>query len=161
SYSYNDPTYGYNYTYTYTYNGNPTYQYVPSGVQAYWGPSLTSNAVSTYSAANDPTSNQGQSYSSYLVNTAVFDKELAIQQISDGTSNTILAAEAYSTCYGNSSYRYAYWSGYYYDGYNYTYSYTYNWTGSYYKSIYGNNPTTYTYSYGYSYAPKFSPVAGK
>jgi prepilin-type N-terminal cleavage/methylation domain-containing protein len=159
SYTYNDPTYGYSYMYSITYSsGYPTYQYVPSGVQAYWGPSLTSNSVSIYQASNDPTWYQG--YSSYLLNSAVFDANLAIQKISDGSSNTVLVTEGYASCYGGTSYRYGYWPGYYYDGYSYSYSYTYNWTGSYYRSLYG--PTTsYSYSYGFTYTPKFSPVAGK
>jgi prepilin-type N-terminal cleavage/methylation domain-containing protein len=159
SYTYPDPTYGYTYTYSTSYsNGFPTTQYVRSGVQAYWGPSLISNTVSTYTAPNDPTWYQG--YSSYLLNSAVFDAKLAVQQISDGTSNTILVTEGYASCYGGSIYRYAYWPGYYYDGYSYSSSYSYHWTGSYYTS-HGYTDSTYSYSYGFTYTPKFSPVAGK
>jgi hypothetical protein len=97
----------------------------------------------------------------------VFDANLAIQQISDGSSNTVLVTEGYATCYGGNGggnggyfYRYAYWPGYYYDGYSYSSSYSYHWTGSYYTSN-GIKDSSYSYSYGFTYTPKFSPVAGK
>src|SRR5262249_33308846 len=118
-----------------------------------------------YVAPNDPSAYTGYGYCSYLLNTAVFDANLAVQQISDGTSNTVLVAEGYASCYGYTytsnpykyiySSRYSYWPGYYYD---YTYSSVshYDWTGTYYIAIYG--PTyDYTYSYSY-YTPKFSPT---
>jgi prepilin-type N-terminal cleavage/methylation domain-containing protein len=166
SYTYNDPTYGYTYNYSYGYSAYPTYQYVGSGVRAYWGPSLTSKGVSTFQASHDPSqTSKNSAISSYLLNSAVFDKQLAVQKITDGTSNTILVTEGYGYCYNYSSstsygYRYAYWPGYYYDDYSYTSSYTYNYTGSYYRSI-GYSTQSYSYGYTYSYNPKFSPVAGK
>jgi prepilin-type N-terminal cleavage/methylation domain-containing protein len=156
SYTYPDPTYGYQFNETITYNnGNATY--VPGGVKANWGLTLSSKSVSTYVAPHDPQTYQG--YSSYLLNAAVFDKRLAIQQISDGPSNTVLVTEGYGQCYGN-SYRIGFWSGYYYDSYGYTFSYSYHWTGSYYLKN-GYQDQSYSYGYSYSYTPKFSPVAGK
>jgi prepilin-type N-terminal cleavage/methylation domain-containing protein len=166
SYVYNDPTYGYEYTYSSTYS-SPTYNYVSSGIRAYWGPSLLGRKVSVYVASHDPssTSNDGY-YSNYLLNTGVFSKNLAIQHISDGTSNTVLAAEGYSYCYSYSSdytdytYRASYWPGYHYANYTYKSTYSYHWTGSYYTSN-GYQDQTYSYGYSYVYGPTFDPVAGK
>ena len=169
SYVYNDPTYGYRYDYTYTYGGY-TSTYVPSGVQAYWGGSVINYPVKLYLAPADPSvTSESYGYSGYLLNTAVFDKDLKIQTISDGSSNTVLVAEGYASCYSYGysqtnphdytySSRYSYWPGYYYD-YTYLASYKYTYTGSYYQSI-GYTTSSYTYSYSY-YTPKFSPVAGK
>ncbi len=168
SYTYPDPTYGYTYNYTYTYS-SVSYNYI-GGITAYYGPNVLSSTVKLYNAPADP-SLLGSSYSyysSYLLNSAVFDTPPAIQNIKDGTSNTVLVAEAYGYCYGsgssstggnsyNYSGRYAYWAGYYYD-YTYNYNIHYNYTGSYYVSI---GYTTYDYTYSYSYGPKFSPVSGK
>jgi hypothetical protein len=164
SYTYPDPTYGYSYTYTYNYSSYPTYQYVASGVTANWGATLINYPVKIYLSSNDPSvTSESYGYSSYLLNTAVFDKDMKIQTISDGSSNTVLVAEGYSSCSGTTAaggytYRYSYWPGYYYD-YSLTYNYTYTYTGSYYRSL-GYTTQSYTYSYNY-YTPKFSPVAGK
>jgi prepilin-type N-terminal cleavage/methylation domain-containing protein len=161
-YTYNDPTYGYTETYSYSYSSSPIATYVPGGVTAYWGPSLLGKPVNIYSAPHDPTAYAGY-YSSYLLNSAVLDKNLAIQQISDGSSSTVLVAEGYASCYGSSStafYRYSYWPGYYYDGYSFSESISIHYTGSYYTSM--NYPDyNYNYSYGFTYTPKFSPQAGK
>jgi prepilin-type N-terminal cleavage/methylation domain-containing protein len=164
--TYNHPTYGYSYNYTYTFGGY-TYTRVASGVTANWGFTLISYPVKTYTASHDPTfTNENYGYSSYLLNSSVFDKNLAVQNMTDGTSQTVLVAEGYASCYGyastannyTSSSRYSYWPGYYYD-YTYLYNITYNYTGSYYTSR-GLTSQTYTYSYNYG-APKFTPVAGK
>jgi len=166
SYTYPDPTYGYKFSYTYTYGGY-SYTYVPSGVRAYWGATLINSPVKIYMASHDPSiTSESYGYASYLLNTDVFDKDYKIQTIPDGTSNTILVAEGYASCYsyGSSgttytySSRYSYWPGYYYD-YTYLANYHYDYTGSYYKSL-GYGSYDYTYSYSY-YTPKFSPVAGK
>ncbi len=162
NYTYSNPTYGYTSTTTYTYTGaNPQGTQVPGGVTAYWGPTLTSYPLALYTAPNDPTANSSYGYSSYLLNNAVFSKHLAVQQIPDGTSNTVLVAEGYATCSGTSNYRYAYWPGYWYDPYSYVYSYHVHYTGSYYTS---HNQPDYNYTYSGSsggYNPMFSPVAGK
>jgi prepilin-type N-terminal cleavage/methylation domain-containing protein len=180
SYTYPDPTYGYTYSYSYNYGSYGTTTYVNPGVAAYWGPNLYSSPLKVYQGPNDPTlTSTSDGSCSYLLNTAVFDKELAIQQISDGSSNTVLVAEGYSSCYGYSNtssgytyaYRYSYWPGYaysynygtynyaYFYDYVYTSSYSYHWTGSYYLS-HGYTDSSYTYSASY-YTPRFSPVAGK
>jgi prepilin-type N-terminal cleavage/methylation domain-containing protein len=169
NYTYPDPTYGYSYVYTST---TQSYAYAPvadAGISAYWGSSLTGKPLKVFTASHDPSiTSTTTAYSSYLLNTEVFDKDLALQTITDGTSNTILVAEGYGYCYGysysgqgngsiKSGYRYGYWPGL---GYEYTSisHYDYSWTGTYYVNLYG--PTSsrdYSYSY---YTPKFSPVAG-
>jgi prepilin-type N-terminal cleavage/methylation domain-containing protein len=162
SYSSSDPTYGYNYNITYSYTAYPTYTSVPSGIRAYWNMAVYSQPVKAYTAPHDPSNTSVNYYSNYLVNSDVFGKNYKIQTIPDGTSGTVLAAEAYASCYGSTTggYRNAFWAGYYYEGYGYSYNYTYNYTGSYYRNL-GYTTTTYSYSYTYNYAPKFSPVAGK
>jgi prepilin-type N-terminal cleavage/methylation domain-containing protein len=164
SYTYSDPTYGYTYTYSYTSSGY-TYQYVPSGVQAYWGAAIAYQGVpgKAFSATNDPSAQSDPNYySSFLLNSAVFDLRPTFVQIKDGLSNTIFVAEGYSNCYGSSGsyYRSPLWAGYYYGSVGYSYSYSYHWTGSYYTSN-GYTDQTYSYGYSYSYAPKFDPIAGK
>jgi prepilin-type N-terminal cleavage/methylation domain-containing protein len=162
----NDPTYGYSYTITYNYTAYPTAVSVPSGVRAYWNMAVYSRPVPTYTASHDPSNTSIGYYSNYLVNTEVFSKDLKIQTIPDGTSNTIMAAEGYASCYssasGTTSYnsRSPFWAGYYYEGYGYSYNLVYNYTGSYYTSR-GMTTQTQSISQNISYTPKFSPVAGK
>jgi prepilin-type N-terminal cleavage/methylation domain-containing protein len=166
SYEYNDPTYGYKYTYSYTYSSYPTYVSAPGGARAYWGPTLTGKTVKTFVAPNDPSVYSEGGAVSYLLNDEVFSKQLAIQQISDGSSNTVLAAEGYQSCStytqtGNdytSASRYSYWCGYYYD-YSYSSNYSYTFTGSYYLSQ-GLTSQSSTYSSSY-YTPKFLAIGGK
>jgi prepilin-type N-terminal cleavage/methylation domain-containing protein len=163
NYTYPDATYGYVFNESISYSSLPTYTPIPGGVKAYWGPSLLGKSVPIYSAPHDPSAYTPGYYSSYLLSSALLDKNLAIQQISDGSSNTVMVAEGYSNCYGSggtSFYRYGYWPGYYYDGYSYSLSYSYHWTGSYYTGN-GYKDQSYSYSYGFTYTPKFSPVAGK
>jgi len=150
----------YSYTYTYSY---PTYVYLGfPGPKAYWA-NRTSEPVKTFLAPNDISLySDTYTYVCYLMNTAVFDKRLAIQHITDGTSQTVLMAEGYQSCYG---YNYG-WSG---NTYNYNYSSRY----SLYNQIYNytftesiiykyNNGYTYDYNISYNYyTPQFSPVAGK
>lgn len=164
NYTYSDPTYGYKYTYTQTVDNGTTYTYVSSGVTAY-NASALNETVKVFQASADPTlysySGSGSPYVSYLVNREVLDKDLRIHTITDGSSNTVLATEGYSNCYG-SSYRY----GMYNQtarGYSYSYSYTYNWTGSYYLANpqWYPNPQTYSYSYSYNYSPSFALVSGQ
>jgi prepilin-type N-terminal cleavage/methylation domain-containing protein len=164
TYDYTKPPYNYGYIYqfSYSYSAYPTYQYLGyPGVTAYWGSWLYSTPLKVFQATNDPTSYSTYGYSSFLMNSAVFDNNLSLQRISDGLSNTVFVAEGYATCYGyytggsTYAYRVAYWSGYFYPGYTYTYSYS---------ITYPNNPSSnYSYNYGYSYtySPSFSPVAGQ
>jgi prepilin-type N-terminal cleavage/methylation domain-containing protein len=154
--TYNGGSWGYTYTYSYS---NPTYTYVPSGIRAYWGTAVISRPVKTYSAPNDPSIYSDYGYSSYMLNDEVFKLQLAVHQLTDGTTNTVLLAEGWANC---SSYSYTdtkyestgrsnYWPGYYYD-YEYTYYYKY-WDSS-----------GYTYEDTYAYllgAPKFGRIPGK
>ena len=158
SYSSTDPTYGYSYTSTTTTSAGATYNST-SAFQAYMGSAVYyKGAPSVFVATNDPTQSGSIAYySSYSLNQQTLSKDLTIQTISDGASNTVLAAEAYGYCYNGTS-RYGYWSGYLYDAYSYSYNQTYKWTGSYYLSIYPSGSTTYSGSYGYSYSPTFSRV---
>ena len=154
----------YSYNYSYTYSAYPTYKSLSPAVKAYWGVWLYSTPLKLFTAQADPSNSGTYGYCSYLLNKAVFDKDLSIQTVSDGSSNTVFAAEGYATCYSYNaspySYRYAYWPGYYYPSYEYSYSYTYTYTGSYYKNN-GTKDQTYSYGYSYNYSPTFSPVAGK
>jgi hypothetical protein len=89
------------------------------------------------------------------VNAELFDQNLSVGQISDGTSNTVMTAEGWGYCYNyNGASRFSYMS-YYYPSYSYSYNITYTYTGSYYKSL-GYTTQTYAYSYGYTYMPKFN-----
>jgi len=164
SYSYNYPQYGYSYTFSYTYSSYPTYVYLGSpGVTAYWSSILTS-PVSIFQAPGDPSQYTGATSVSYLLNTAVFDKRMSIQQISDGTSNTILMAEGYAVCssytYSNSGGGYNYNDTYRYGEYNGYYNYTFTESESL-TYTNGNPPFNYNFSELYSNIPSFSPVAGK
>jgi hypothetical protein len=113
-------------------------------------------APSIYVALHDPSNTSTPAYySSYQLNNTALANPISIQQISDGSSNTVLAAEGYGYCY-NGTYRIGYWSGYYYGEYSYSYNITYKWTGSYYLKLYPSGSTVYNYSYSYSYGPTFS-----
>lgn len=156
TYDYTKAPYNYGYIYksTTVYTDYPSYTSLP-GVQAYWGQAINS-PVSIYQSPLDPSLySTNQPYSSYLLSTAVFDSAgLKIQNMSDGSSNTIMVAEGYANCYG-SSYRYNYFIGQSYPGYSYSSSYSYT---------YPNSPASNfssSYAYGYTYVPRFSPVAGK
>jgi type II secretory pathway pseudopilin PulG len=155
NYTYNDPTYGYTYNYTSTSN-SPTYVST-SPYQAYMGAALYyKGAPAVYIAPLDPSNTSTPAYySSYILNAQTLSKDLRVDQIGDGSSNTVLVAEGNGYCYSG-TYRIGYWSGYYYESYGSSYSYTYTWTGSYYKSIYPSGTTTYSYSYLYNYGPSFS-----
>jgi len=153
--NYNDPTYGYQYTYSQTIGGNATYTSTPA-YQANMGAIITfEGAPSVFVSPSDPSArSSNSSYASYALNKQALDKNLAVAQYSDGTSNTIIVAEASGYCYSGTQ-RYGYWAGYYYDSYSYSYSYSYKWTGSYWRSI-GYQDQSYSYSGGYNYGPTFS-----
>jgi prepilin-type N-terminal cleavage/methylation domain-containing protein len=175
-YTYNVGTqYEYTYSSTTAYSAYPTYRNRDANnkllsIRAYWGPTLSNVSLSIFRSSADPSNTStSTAYSSYLMNSAVFDKELALQQISDGTSNTVLVAEGYASCSSSvrsgdknqntrSTSRYSYWPGYWYN-YSYTSSTIYNWKGSYYVNLYGPTMES-TYSANY-YTPKFDPIFGK
>jgi prepilin-type N-terminal cleavage/methylation domain-containing protein len=70
--------------------------------------------VKIYIAPNDPTAYDTYSYTSYVANAEVFNGIRKLQNISDGTSSTMLFAEAYANCYGGYGtpyyYRYGWWN---------------------------------------------------
>lgn len=157
SYTYNDPTYGYTYTYSYTYGSGNSYTST-SPYQCYEGGAVYSRGAPPVLVAPLDQSNTSTPayYASYVLNQTTLGKDISVQNISDGTSNTVLVAEGFGACSTSSgTSRYGYWSGYYYDAYSYSSSYSYHWTGSYYTSN-GYQDQTYSYSYGYSYSPTFS-----
>jgi prepilin-type N-terminal cleavage/methylation domain-containing protein len=161
SYTYNDPTYGYTFTYSSIQNYPAWTSIYPSSFQVYLGAQIYYNpgAPAVFVAPLDPTNTSTPAYtSSYMLNQQLMSKDLAVQNISDGTSNTVIAAEGFGSCYNSTPYRYAIWSGYYYENFGYSYNYTYNWTGSYWKSI-GQTTTSYSYGYSYEYAPIFTGSA--
>ena len=156
NYSYSSPTFSYTYSYSY-----PTQVYVgKQGVIAYWGP-LATTPVKIFTAPSDPSLySQASTYATYLLNDAVFSKNLTIQSITDGSSNTMLIDEGYASCYSysykstGSGYTYNYTSRYgmWNQGYDYSYlfSETINYPGY-----------TYQITESFSYIPKFNLVAGK
>ena len=164
NYSYSYTYSSYKYSYTYNYSAYPTYTYIPGGVTAYWGNRATT-PVKMYQAPHDPSiTSSTTGFVSYLMNSAVLDKNLSVQKIQDGSSNTILLAEGYASCYGyansgstgSGNYNYNYSSRYSYFNQIYDYSYTrvtkYEW----------KDGRVWEYNYNYSYyTPKFDLVEGK
>jgi prepilin-type N-terminal cleavage/methylation domain-containing protein len=159
--------YGYKYNTTTIYSTYPQYTNLGAGgVKAYWASSL-STPVPMFMAPNDPSFTAGPSsyYVSFLMNAEVFDVDgIKIQTIKDGTSNTILMAEGYASCYGSSTtgtttsgtydYNYSSRTSYYNQVYNYVYTQTsvYNYTDG--------RIQNYSYTYSY-YTPRFNKIAGK
>jgi hypothetical protein len=157
SYSYNGGSWSYSDTESYTYT---SYVTVQGGVTAYWA-DANYNPIKVYMADGDPTLYPSYAYVSYLVNDEVTKLHIPIQNIQDGSSNTILVAEGYSEC---GSYTYTNNSS----GYNYQSTYRY----SYWNSIF---PYSFTYYFnetfpGYNYTfnesfsegdPSFKLVKGK
>jgi prepilin-type N-terminal cleavage/methylation domain-containing protein len=157
SYSYNGGSWSYSYSISETYTGYTT---VPGGVTAYWG-DAHSNPLKVLMADADPSLYPSYTYVSYLVNDEVTKLHIPIQNIQDGSSNTILVAEGYSECYSDI---YTSTSSNY--NYNYTARYSmWNWV----------TPLTELYNYHYvsgSFTeditedfsegdPKFNLVKGK
>jgi prepilin-type N-terminal cleavage/methylation domain-containing protein len=157
SYDYSQYSWGYKYTYSYSGTYPVTVTIPKPGAQLYY-PINTNATVKTYQAPNDPTlTSTSGAYCTYLLNGEVFDKPMAIQQIGDGSSNTVFVSEGYATCYGydsnnNFTYRYGNWNAAY-GNYNYTYSWS---------EVY-NSGQTYSgsYTYGSRDLPTFNLVAGK
>jgi prepilin-type N-terminal cleavage/methylation domain-containing protein len=164
SYTYRYPQY--TYTYTYNYTSDPTYTPIAGGLAAYWGQNLSAT-VPVFIAPGDPsisTNNGNTSAVSYLMNGEVFDHDLTLVGITDGTSNTVFAAEGYADCYtstygyqppgsqnyvSNYAYRYSEYSSIY--QYVYTFVETVNYTSG----------ASYHYSDSYSYyVPRFGIVGG-
>jgi prepilin-type N-terminal cleavage/methylation domain-containing protein len=128
-------------------NGTPTYQQIPHPVM-YAAPSV-SGTVKNLVASYDISVNgyAGDPSISYLANSEVYNGTLKIQQITDGTSNTMLNAEGYSYAFqetgsqdsqGNWTWtinqRQGYWNvnediATQYDGYPYATGYVWNITG--------------------------------
>jgi prepilin-type N-terminal cleavage/methylation domain-containing protein len=139
--------------------GSPSWGYKPA---AYYSSNVSSPVKSLISSADPSLTYTGYSYVSYLANAQALDGNLRIQTITDGSSNTILYAEGYSSCYGNStgtwtgSYSYPFQTWYY--TYNYTTPYVYR------QGVY--NPYDYTWlnqmypgSYNYM-GPEFKRILG-
>jgi hypothetical protein len=78
------------------------YDKAPWNIKAYRGSRLT-GSVPIIGAPGDPTIDTGYTYTSYLANEETLDGHRSIQQISDGSSNTMLFAEGYSSCSGVST----------------------------------------------------------
>jgi prepilin-type N-terminal cleavage/methylation domain-containing protein len=105
---------------------------VSANVQTYRGPMDISDTYDN--------SSSGYGNTSYMINSEVFDGRRTIQQISDGSSNTVLYAEGYTNCYGtgyvysNGAYNYYSRSGYWttvaesVSSQSYTWGTTYNFT---------------------------------
>jgi prepilin-type N-terminal cleavage/methylation domain-containing protein len=153
SYSYSGSGYSYSYSYS-----SPTLTYVPGGVQAYFDYAVYS-PVKLYMAPSDPSLySQTYAYTSYLLNDAVFSKNMTLQGITDGTSNTMLIAEGYQSCgsYSYTStgngYTYNYRFGYWNQAYDYSYLYSYN---------YSYPGYSYQFTESISETPKFNVAAGK
>ncbi len=144
----------------YTYNGSLTWNY--HSAPAYYSPNISTTVKSLVSSADPSLTYTGYSYISYVANSEVLNGNLKIQTIADGTSNTVLYAEAYSNCYGSNQ---GSWTG----SYSYpfqTYYYTYTQTSPYVYRQGLYNPTDYSwlnkmYNGQYMYmGPQFGPIAG-
>jgi prepilin-type N-terminal cleavage/methylation domain-containing protein len=57
--------------------------------------------VKAYVSPADPTGSDTYPYTSYLANAEVLDGSRKVQTITDGSSNTLLFAEGYVSCYGD------------------------------------------------------------
>jgi prepilin-type N-terminal cleavage/methylation domain-containing protein len=75
-----------------------------SSVSAYWGPSLftgswtgTNPTPDIFVSSLDPGSSPGNGLSSYLLNGTLLDRYFSVGAIPDGSSNTILVTEGYSS----------------------------------------------------------------
>jgi hypothetical protein len=141
--------YGYILDETVTYTLYPQQVYIPTGIKAYWA-NAVSGPVPVYQASLDPSLySTGGTGVSYLINGTLFDMNLTLVGITDGSSNTMMFTEGYANCSSR--------AGTYnqtYPGFSETYSYTYSYTsGS--KTQYG------PYTYGYSSLPIIRQVAGK
>jgi prepilin-type N-terminal cleavage/methylation domain-containing protein len=77
---------------------------IPNGIYAYRADTLSrqANRVKTFVGPGDPTADNDTwslTSVSYLANVRVFDGRRRIDQIPDGTSNTLLFAEGYQSCF--------------------------------------------------------------
>jgi prepilin-type N-terminal cleavage/methylation domain-containing protein len=113
------------------------------------------NQCPVYYASNDPNNYPGTTYSSFLQNLQVFNKNVTYSTISDGTSNTVFFAEGYAYCYtqtlGGYVYREGYWASYGGDPSQYVpingnTGQSFNIVnGTYQVLVYTNNYTSYSY----------------
>src|SRR5262245_6957235 len=152
SYKYDYPGYSYSYSYSYGFKGYQAQR--------------AKGKIKTFYSPQDITAERVESPASYHANYNVYGYYMALNKITDGTSNTMAVAEGYSKCKqrqvygpygtGNSAYQYVYnydytrvWN---YDPYNSSYSYSYTTTAG--------PPKTYEYTFGGSTIyPYFSPYA--
>ncbi|MBA4192525.1 MAG: hypothetical protein C0467_31545 [Planctomycetaceae bacterium] len=151
------PGLGYIETITTTASSSVVYIEVPGGVNFASGASIYT-PVKIYIAPGDPTASESAGRSSYLCNGEVFDVPLALQAISDGTSNTVLATEGYSTCVGddgtgNFSERSGFWTT---DSPDSSTTITYSVK---YPADPGSDYSN-TYSYGANSLPRFKKIGG-
>jgi prepilin-type N-terminal cleavage/methylation domain-containing protein len=158
TYDYTMYSWGYLETVTTSGSAYPVYVSIPGGARFYYAGSVYS-PVNTYMAPNDPTLYSTTStYTSYLMNGTVLDTPTSIQNIADGSSQTVLFTEGYASCYGysNGTYtsRYGTWNS---TTGNQSYTVSYN--------IKYNSGQTYSGSYsqggGYQPLPSFNLVGGK
>jgi prepilin-type N-terminal cleavage/methylation domain-containing protein len=153
TYTSNNPTYGYVQTTTQT---TSAYAYVYAGIRGVTVASNVSTPVPVFLANSDPSLYSTTSaYVSYLLNGNLFDLNLSIQTIQDGSSNTMMIAEGYSNCSGP-SYRYGTYNTT--TAGNSSYSYKVHYTGSYYTS---NHIPDYSYSSSSINGPVFHHVANE
>jgi len=151
--SYGQLRYGVTYKYTYngtTTTGGSTIPYRANGYQA----SKVKGKIKVFYSKMDPTAEALESPASYMPNTSVFAYSYRygstynytygltnLEKISDGTSNTRMFAEGYSSC--KTSYYYDY-SAYYGPGSYYKYDYSY-------ARVWNYDPINYSYEYTYRY----------
>jgi prepilin-type N-terminal cleavage/methylation domain-containing protein len=92
------PEWGANYA-TYGWPNNIQYP-----IEAYYAFLLSSSyKVKIYVGPADVTNNGSDGYVSYLANREAMDGKLSVQKLTDGSSNTMLYAEGYSSCFGDYS----------------------------------------------------------
>ncbi len=75
---------------------------IQMGISAYFAHSLkTTYRVKVYVGPGDPTNaSSSNGYVSYLANREAMDGKISVQGLTDGSSNTMLYAEGYSSCSG-------------------------------------------------------------
>jgi prepilin-type N-terminal cleavage/methylation domain-containing protein len=167
SYNYNAGTWSYSYTSTYgsgTILPTPVPFYQPvnktfSPANPYAVQLNFQNPLKIYRASSDPSYGGSGPYISYLANDEVLGKNLAINNIGDGTSNTVLATEGYANCWG-----------YNYSSTSSTYVYNYSEREGQWSTTIAGNSWVYAYASPgfteniteiFSYVPKINLVAGQ
>jgi prepilin-type N-terminal cleavage/methylation domain-containing protein len=137
------------YTYNDTYNGTPSnYSYSTTYSYSGWQAQRLTGEMSLFRSPLDYSLYAPGVVSgcSYQANTSVVSGYLNINQISDGTSNTIMFAEGLASCQNVQSYSYP--------GYSYSYSNAYNRVWN-----YDSYNTTSSYTYTYTDTPSYSSTS--